>query len=173
MFLEHLFLYLFVYPNVMSCYRKAHFPLLSKDLICTMAVSKCIFCRIIKGELPAYKLLETEKSLAFLDIQPLSRGHTLIIPKQHAEKLHELDDDFLTDILPLTKRLAGAMGLDHYNLLQVFRPFFLYFSVADSPKNNGSGIPGGFSCKNLLVSFKTRNNRKKGAFSSDSQAVRL
>ncbi|KAG4301326.1 hypothetical protein PCANB_002281 [Pneumocystis canis] len=80
--------------------------------------TRCIFCKIILGEIPAFKLIETEKSLAFLDIQPLSKGHALIIPKEHAEKMHELSNTSLIDLLPLTKRLADAMNLENYNLLQ-------------------------------------------------------
>ncbi|CCJ29795.1 unnamed protein product, partial [Pneumocystis jirovecii] len=56
--------------------------------------------------------------LAFLDIQPLSEGHALVIPKEHAEKMHELSDDSLNDLLPLAKRLVNAMDLQDYNILQ-------------------------------------------------------
>ncbi|KAG5439058.1 hypothetical protein PCK2_000894 [Pneumocystis canis] len=80
--------------------------------------TRCIFCKIVLGEIPAFKLIETEKSLAFLDIQPLSSGHTLVIPKEHAEKMHQLSNPSLMDLLPLTKRLAEAMNLENYNLLQ-------------------------------------------------------
>ena len=57
-------------------------------------------------------------SYAFLDIQPLSRGHALIIPKEHAVKFHELSDDTLADILPVAKKVALALGVSDYNLLQ-------------------------------------------------------
>ncbi|KTW26554.1 adenosine 5'-monophosphoramidase [Pneumocystis jirovecii RU7] len=83
-----------------------------------MASAKCIFCKIVLGEMPSFKLYETEKSLAFLDIQPLSEGHALVIPKEHAEKMHELSDDSLNDLLPLAKRLVNAMDLQDYNILQ-------------------------------------------------------
>ena len=48
-----------------------------------MAMEKCIFCKIVKGEIPCYKVYEDEKFLAFLDIRPLTRGNTLVIPKEH------------------------------------------------------------------------------------------
>ncbi|ERS95452.1 hypothetical protein HMPREF1624_08330 [Sporothrix schenckii ATCC 58251] len=81
-------------------------------------MAACIFCKIVKGEIPCFKLFETEKSLAFLDINPLSRGHALVIPKFHGEKLLDIPDDYLTDILPIAKKLAKAIGTDNYNILQ-------------------------------------------------------
>jgi diadenosine tetraphosphate (Ap4A) HIT family hydrolase len=57
-----------------------------------MSAAACIFCKIIRGEIPSFKLLETDKILAFLDINPLSRGHALLIPKTHGEKLHDVPD---------------------------------------------------------------------------------
>jgi len=80
--------------------------------------ASCIFCKIIKGEIPSFKIAETELSYSFLDIGPLSKGHSLIIPKDHAEKLHELPDAYLADALPLAKRIAKALGVQDYNLLQ-------------------------------------------------------
>lgn len=57
-------------------------------------------------------------SYAFLDIQPLSRGHALVIPKEHAVRFHELSDETLADLLPVAKKVANALGLSDYNLLQ-------------------------------------------------------
>ncbi|KIK06213.1 hypothetical protein K443DRAFT_674502 [Laccaria amethystina LaAM-08-1] len=82
------------------------------------SLATCIFCKIIKGEIPSYKLLETEFSFSFLDIGPLSRGHALVIPKYHAEKMHELPDEYLTDVLPIAKKIAIAQGVPNYNILQ-------------------------------------------------------
>ncbi|KAI0365352.1 HIT-like protein [Pilatotrama ljubarskyi] len=82
------------------------------------SLASCIFCKIIKGEIPCFKLIETEKVLSFLDIGPLSKGHALIIPKYHAEKLHELPDEYFTDVLPAAKKIAIALGAENYNLLQ-------------------------------------------------------
>ncbi|KAG6831731.1 Adenosine 5'-monophosphoramidase, partial [Arthromyces matolae] len=69
-------------------------------------------------EIPSFKLIETDLSFAFLDIGPLSKGHALVIPKYHAEKMHELPDEYLTDILPIAKKIAVAQGLTNYNILQ-------------------------------------------------------
>ncbi|QKX63370.1 uncharacterized protein TRUGW13939_10540 [Talaromyces rugulosus] len=78
----------------------------------------CIFCKIIKGDIPSFKLFENDKVFAFLDIQPLSRGHALIIPKYHGAKLVDIPDDSLTEVLPLAKRIAKATGAADYNILQ-------------------------------------------------------
>ncbi|KAG6900316.1 Adenosine 5'-monophosphoramidase [Termitomyces sp. T159_Od127] len=82
------------------------------------SLASCIFCKIVKGEIPSFKLVETEFSFAFLDIGPLSKGHALIIPKYHAAKFHELPDEHLTDILPIAKKIALAQGVENYNILQ-------------------------------------------------------
>jgi len=78
----------------------------------------CIFCKIIKGDIPCLKLIETSLSYSFLDINPLAKGHALVIPKYHAEKLHELPDEYLADALPLAKKIAIAQGAENYNILQ-------------------------------------------------------
>ncbi|KAG8926011.1 hypothetical protein FRC02_009273 [Tulasnella sp. 418] len=78
----------------------------------------CIFCKIIKGEIPSLKIIETELSYAFLDINPLAKGHSLIIPKYHAAKAHEVPDEYLADILPIAKKVALAQNLSDYNILQ-------------------------------------------------------
>ncbi|KAK7745903.1 Adenosine 5'-monophosphoramidase [Cytospora paraplurivora] len=80
--------------------------------------ANCIFCKIIKGEIPSFKLYETEKTLAFMDIQPLSKGHALIVPKYHAERLPEVPDEHLTELLPIAKKLAKAIDAENYNILQ-------------------------------------------------------
>lgn len=82
------------------------------------SAAACIFCKIVKGEIPSFKLFESDKVLAFLDIQPLSRGHALVIPKHHGEKLLDIPDDSLTEILPVLKKIAKATGAENYNVLQ-------------------------------------------------------
>lgn len=64
------------------------------------------------------KLAETALSLAFLDIAPTSKGHALVIPKEHAAKMHELSDESCADILPLVKKVTKAIGPENYNVLQ-------------------------------------------------------
>ncbi|KAL1935008.1 hypothetical protein VTP01DRAFT_4148 [Rhizomucor pusillus] len=94
----------------------------SKRTKSTMAIQHfsddCIFCKIIKGNIPSMKLVETDKSYSFMDIDPLSPGHALVIPKYHAEFFHQLPDEYLADILPIAKRIASASKLEQYNVLQ-------------------------------------------------------
>ncbi|KAM0694168.1 hypothetical protein Q7P36_006295 [Cladosporium allicinum] len=78
----------------------------------------CIFCKIIKGEIPSMKLFESDKTYAFLDINPLSRGHALVIPKHHGEKLTDIPDDCLAELLPVAKKIASAVGAKDFNILQ-------------------------------------------------------
>ncbi|GJE92575.1 HIT family protein [Phanerochaete sordida] len=81
-------------------------------------LANCIFCKIIKGEIPSYKLIENEFVFSFLDIGPLSRGHALVIPKYHGEKLHDVPDEYLAAALPAAKKIAVALGAENYNILQ-------------------------------------------------------
>ncbi|KAF8319016.1 HIT-like protein [Clavulina sp. PMI_390] len=82
------------------------------------SLASCIFCKIIKGEIPSFKLIETETAYSFLDIGPISKGHALVIPKYHAEKLHDLPESHMADIIPIAKKIAVAQGLENYNILQ-------------------------------------------------------
>ena len=78
----------------------------------------CIFCKIIKGEIPSIKIAETAKAFAFMDISPLSVGHCLVIPKEHAERYHQLSEESCADMGILLSRVAKAVGAEDYNLLQ-------------------------------------------------------
>ncbi|KAF5376815.1 hypothetical protein D9757_008901 [Collybiopsis confluens] len=82
------------------------------------SLATCVFCKIIKGEIPSFKLVETKLSYSFLDIGPISKGHAMVIPKYHAAKLHELPDEYLADALPIAKKIALAQGVENYNVLQ-------------------------------------------------------
>jgi histidine triad (HIT) family protein len=68
-----------------------------------------IFTRIIKGELPSYKIDEDEHCYAFLDINPNAHGHVLCVPKQEVEKLFDLDDDLYEHLMRFSKRIAKAL----------------------------------------------------------------
>ncbi|KAG1736636.1 HIT-like domain-containing protein [Suillus paluster] len=80
----------------------------------------CIFCKIVTGEAPSFKVYETKHSLAFLARPPVSHGHTLIIPKYHSRTLTDpgLPDEFLADIGPIMKKIAVMNGEDSYNIIQ-------------------------------------------------------
>lgn len=68
-----------------------------------------IFTRIIKGEIPSYKVAENDQFYAFLDINPLSKGHTLVIPKREVDYIFDLEDDELAAMHVFAKRVAKAI----------------------------------------------------------------
>ena len=82
----------------------------------------CIFCKIISGHIPAHKIFENNQILAFLDVGPLSAGHTLVIPKGHWVTLDQVPDEVsaaIGRILPrLSRSVTKAVGASSWNLLQ-------------------------------------------------------
>lgn len=68
-----------------------------------------VFSKIIRGEIPCYKIYEDEKNLAFLDIAPESKGHTLVIPKANVDKVYELDDEDYDALFHAVKKIAKHM----------------------------------------------------------------
>jgi len=81
-----------------------------------------IFQKIAAGEVPAHKVFENERVLAFLDINPLSEGHTLVIPKQRYERLEQMPTDLVGEIAQVVQRVARAVlavvDAEDYNVLQ-------------------------------------------------------
>ena len=68
-----------------------------------------IFTKIINGEIPAYKIAETENCIAFLDVFPLSKGHTLVVPKKEIDYIFDLDDNLLSELNIFSKKVAKAI----------------------------------------------------------------
>ncbi|MGH9322288.1 MAG: HIT family protein [Vicinamibacteria bacterium] len=87
-----------------------------------MSFEPTLFDKIIRGEIPSYKVYEDERVFAFLDIGPISKGHTLVVPKESQAYLHELSDDSAAAIgraLPrLCRAVMKATGASDYNVLQ-------------------------------------------------------
>jgi histidine triad (HIT) family protein len=81
----------------------------------------CIFCKIAAGQILSVKIYEDENVLAFLDVGPISDGHTLVIPKQHYTKVHECPPQILSCVASVLPKVAaavfGAMQADGYNVL--------------------------------------------------------
>jgi histidine triad (HIT) family protein len=71
--------------------------------------SMTIFSKIINGEIPAYKIAESEKFIAFLDIEPLVTGHVLVVPKTEVNKIFDVPDDYLAEMLVFAKPVAHAI----------------------------------------------------------------
>ncbi|MEO8349451.1 MAG: HIT family protein [Acidobacteriota bacterium] len=74
-----------------------------------MEASDCVFCRIIAGELEASVVHDDERTLAFLDIQPLTSGHLLVVPRRHATSLAELDPEDGAELFRVAQRAAAAL----------------------------------------------------------------
>jgi histidine triad (HIT) family protein len=70
----------------------------------------CIFCKIVAGELPATIVAQDERTVAFMDINPATRGHLLVIPRRHAKDLHEIEPDELAAVAQAAQRLAGTVA---------------------------------------------------------------
>jgi histidine triad (HIT) family protein len=68
-----------------------------------------IFSKIISGDIPSYKIAEDDKFYAFLDINPMAKGHTLVVPKQETDYIFDLDDDMLGEMVLFSKRVAKAI----------------------------------------------------------------
>ena len=82
----------------------------------------CIFCAIAAGEIPSFKVYEDELVLAYLDINPFSKGHTLVIPKNHSAGLLDTDDETLAAVISRVRKVAAhlkeKLGCDGFNVLQ-------------------------------------------------------
>ncbi len=115
-----------------------------------MEADDCIFCKMVAGQIPVTKIYEDEVVLVFLDIGPISDGHTLVIPKQHFEKLHDCPPELLGRVGLQLGKIAGAvtaaMNSDGYNVLcnngraagQLIE--HLHFHII--PRNTGDGLFG-------------------------------
>lgn len=69
-----------------------------------------IFTKIIAGEIPAHKVLENDKYLAFLDLKPVAPGHTLVIPKQEIDYIFDIEDELYQGLMTFAKKVAKAVG---------------------------------------------------------------
>ena len=74
-----------------------------------MKKEDCIFCKIANGEIPSKTIYEDNKFRVILDLGPATKGHALILPKEHADNLFELPEDIASEVLPVAKQVAGKM----------------------------------------------------------------
>jgi histidine triad (HIT) family protein len=105
-----------------------------------MEKENCIFCKIAKGEILCDKIYEDKNFLVFLDIKPVSDGHTLIIPKKHIVWMQEAEDETISEIFKLTKKfmLALKKGLPcDYVQVSVVGNEVPHFHVHLIPRHNG------------------------------------
>ena len=86
----------------------------------------CVFCKIVAGEVPSFKLFEDDATLAFMDINPANEGHALVIPKEHSVDLYSISDEALIRTMTTAKKVAAALSRalnpDGLNLVQCNGP---------------------------------------------------
>lgn len=119
--------------------------------------SDCIFCKIVAGEIPCFKLYEDEDTLSFMDINPANEGHALIITKEHWKNVYEIPDTLIAAVSVTAKKIAGAveakLSPDGINLIQCngegaaqsvehFHMHVLPRKLGDDLKLNWRIIPG-------------------------------
>lgn len=109
---------------------------------------ECLFCRIVDGELPAWKVYEDGHFLAFLDVNPASKGHVLVIPKEHYPGLLDMSEHDLRHVMKVVQEVASAVveatDADGFNILQSNNPvagqqvFHVHFHII--PRNHGDNV---------------------------------
>ena len=108
----------------------------------------CIFCKIIRGEIPSFKVFEDDKTLAFMDINPGNPGHCLAIPKFHAENIFATPDEWVAATMATTRRIARAvqiaLGPYGMNIVQANGPgakqSVMHFHVHALPRGKDDGL---------------------------------
>jgi histidine triad (HIT) family protein len=116
-----------------------------------MSDPDCIFCKIVSGEIPSHKIDEDDKTLAFMDINPWTRGHALVIPKEHSRTIYDANPDDLaaTHVTAqrLAKRALDVLGAEGINILQSSEPvamqtvFHLHVHVIPRYSDDGLRMP--------------------------------
>lgn len=126
----------------------------------------CIFCRIVEKEIPSACVYEDEQTLAFLDINPVSKGHTLVIPKKHYGSLTETPDNVLEEVIRTVKKVARgqmkALGVGSLNVTQANGPLagqvvpHVHFHVIprfESAKAAKNWTPGTYARREEMEAF--------------------
>ena len=116
-----------------------------------MGEQDCIFCAIVAGEVPAEKVDDDEHTIAFMDLNPWTRGHALVIPRRHTANLYEIDDDDLRHTAVAARRLARRMrerlDCDGINVLNAAEPaawqtvFHFHLHVIPRYENDSMKLP--------------------------------
>lgn len=85
-------------------------------------MEECLFCKIASGEIPSKKIFENDSTIAFLDINPANKGHTLVAPKNHAETIFDISESDLKEVIATVKKIAqkvkDKMNVDGLNIVQ-------------------------------------------------------
>ncbi len=73
-------------------------------------IEDCIFCKILRGQIPSFRIFDDEKTFAFMDINPINEGHALVIPKYHSENLYLTPDKWLGSTMSTARKIAAAVN---------------------------------------------------------------
>jgi len=107
----------------------------------------CIFCKIVAGEIPSYKIYEDKNTFAFLDIKPINPGHVLVVSKKHYQNIEEITEDDLRDLILVVKKIGAILktklGVAGYNVYENNDPVagqavpHIHFHVIPRTENDG------------------------------------
>ena len=110
----------------------------------------CVFCKIVKGEIPCHKVYEDDSVLAFLDIYPKAKGHILVIPKKHFENIYEIEESSLRDVISVVKKMSllvkEKLGVKSVNVLNASGKeaqqsvFHIHFHVLPRTKEDSLNV---------------------------------
>ena len=124
----------------------------------------CIFCKIIKGEIPSFRVFENDKVFCFLDINPLTKGHVLVIPKNHYKDIFDISEGDLKEIISIAKELAvtikeklGAEGVNLVNAsgeMAEQSVFHFHLHVVPRYKDDGLEMNKWWQSKNYKADFE-------------------
>jgi len=111
-------------------------------------MDNCIFCKIAKGEIPSAKIYEDDKILAFLELNALAEGHTLVVPKEHYENIFDIDQETLKNLISvaqkISERLKETLGADGINFVHrsgaAAEQGVFHFHLHVIPRKKGDGI---------------------------------
>ena len=111
-------------------------------------MSDCLFCRIVEGEIPATKVHEDEHAIAFMDINPVTRGHLLVIPRRHSRDLLDIEPEDLAATMRTAQvvaaKAARALGADGFNVVNncgsTAGQTVFHFHVHVVPRTGGDGF---------------------------------
>lgn len=111
-------------------------------------MTDCLFCKIISGEIPSHKIYEDEKVLAFLDITPINKGHTLVVPKEHSENLLTMSEEQIGEVFlaaqKVAKKIEAVLKPDGFNIGMNNKPgagqIIFHAHVHVMPRFNNDGF---------------------------------
>ena len=113
-------------------------------VVIALKMSECVFCKIVKGEVPAEVVWASEDFIAILDANPKSDGHTLVIPKRHCVKFGDLPEELYSGLFLAVKGVVERMNLENYNIFvnngKVAGQVVGHFHMHILPRKEGDGF---------------------------------